>query len=55
VKVGQLVETVQFDDHGVGEAYRNARRPQAREEDVKPLNLKPEEVRRLAEQAGLLG
>jgi hypothetical protein len=55
LKTPRLVEAVEFDDHGIEEAYRHARRPVATEQEVECLRLSAEEVRRLAEQAGLGG
>jgi hypothetical protein len=46
---GRLVEEACFDDRGIPEAYRSARRPAGSETDVKPLRLDLEEVRRLCE------
>lgn len=45
-------EWVGFHDHGIPEAYRRARRPVARPEDVMPLPIGPEEIRRLADALG---
>jgi hypothetical protein len=52
LKEGRLAEEVVFDDLGIPEAYRAARRPVATREGVAPLRLTAEEVRRLAAQAG---
>ena len=49
---GRLVEEVVFDDRGIPEAYRQARMPMVTAEQVRPLRLSPEEVRRLAAEAG---
>jgi hypothetical protein len=54
LKTGRLVDTVEFHDHGVPEAYRLARHPKATPEEVEHLPLSQEEVRRLAEQTGLV-
>ena len=51
LKTGRPVEIVEFDDHGVPDAYQAARRPVAAETAVQPLRLTAEEVRRLAEKA----
>jgi hypothetical protein len=48
-------ETVEFNDHGVPEAYAAARRPAPTEEGVARLRLTPAGVRRLAALAGLTG
>jgi hypothetical protein len=50
LKEGRLVEEMCFDDRGIPEAYRSARRPVLSEADVQPLRLDTEEVRRLAGQ-----
>jgi hypothetical protein len=55
LKIARLVEAVEFDDHGIEEAYRRARRPVATEQEVASLRPSAEEVRRLAERAGLGG
>jgi hypothetical protein len=51
IKEGRLTEEVVFDDLGIPEAYRTARRPAATEAEVTPLRLSPEEVRRLVARA----
>jgi hypothetical protein len=48
---GRLAEEVMLDDLGIPEAYRAARMPAATEQEVRPLRLTQEEIRRLAEQA----
>lgn len=48
IQEGRLTEEVVFDDLGIPETYRAARRPVATEREVMPLRLSPEEVRRLA-------
>jgi hypothetical protein len=53
LKTPRLIETVEFDDHGIEDAYRCARRPAETEQQVERLKLSPEDVRRLAKQAGL--
>jgi hypothetical protein len=55
LKAARLVDSVEFDDHGIEETYHRARRPVATEQQVERLPLSAEEVRRLAEQAGLGG
>jgi hypothetical protein len=53
LQTGRPVETVELIDHGIPQAYRAARFPAASEQEVPRLPLTPEEVRRLAEQAGI--
>jgi hypothetical protein len=53
LKEGRPAEEVVFDDLGIPEAYRAARRPVATREEVAPPRLTAEEVRRLAAQAGV--
>jgi hypothetical protein len=55
LKTGRLVETVDLLDHGIPDAYRAARHPAPTEQEAGRLSVSPEEVRRLAEQAGLVG
>jgi hypothetical protein len=47
LKDPRLVEEVIFDDLGVGEGYRAARRPAPTEAEVKPLRLTAEAIRHL--------
>ena len=51
VREGTVAERVVLDDHGIPEAYQAARMPAASPEEVRPLPLTPEEIRRLAAQA----
>ncbi len=44
----RLVEDVVFEDRGILEAYRTARKPAVSQETVQPLRLTVEEVQRLA-------
>jgi hypothetical protein len=48
LKEGRLTEEVVFDDLGIPEAYRAARRPAPTEGEVARLRLTEEDVRRLA-------
>jgi hypothetical protein len=50
LKRGRLKEEVIFDDLGIPEAYRAARRPAASESEVLPLRLTAEELRRFASE-----
>jgi len=47
LKEGRLMEEVVFDDLGIPEAYRTARRPAATDQEVMALRLSPKEIRRL--------
>jgi hypothetical protein len=44
LKEGRFREEVVFDDHGIPEKYRTARRPAASEEQVQPLGITQEEL-----------
>jgi hypothetical protein len=55
LKTARLVEAIEFDDHGIKEAYRCARRPAATEQEASRPRLSSEEVRQLAKQAGVCG
>jgi hypothetical protein len=46
----RIGERVSFSSHGIREAYRAARTPLPSEEQVQPLSLTPEAIRRLAAQ-----
>jgi hypothetical protein len=47
LKEGRIVEEMQFEGHGIADAYRAARRPMPSADEVKPLSLTEEDVRRL--------
>jgi len=52
LKEGRPAEEVVFDDLGVPEAFRAARRPRATAEEAAPLRLSAEDIRRLAAGVG---
>ena len=52
VSQGRAAEQVAFSDLGIPEAYRAARKPVPTREQVQPLALTAEQVRRLSELAG---
>jgi hypothetical protein len=54
LREGRRAERVVFHDHGIPAAYRAARRPAPAADQVVPLPLSAEDVRRLAAQAKAL-